>query len=86
MFGPPSDALWRTSWLTISTVGSAPLRQQVPIVLQDLVNTQERLILFEGEYRLQTPESIEWETAYRGRLSRMSREMMCGWQPSAKQL
>ena len=52
------------------TIGSAPLRQQVPIVLQALVDTGT-LILFDGEYRLQTPESIEWETDYRSRLSRI---------------
>ena len=52
------------------TVGSAPLRQKVPIVLQTLVDTGS-LILVEGEYLLQTPESIEWETDYRSRLSRI---------------
>ena len=52
------------------TVGSAPLRQRVPIVLQTLVDTGT-LILVDDEYRLQTPESIEWETDYRSRLSRI---------------
>ena len=52
------------------TAGSASLRQQVPVVLQGLVDTGT-LILFDGEYRLQTPESIEWETDYRSRLSRV---------------
>ena len=52
------------------TTGSAPLRQSVPVVLQDLVD-DGTLILFDGEYRLQTPESLEWETDYRGRLSRV---------------
>ena len=52
------------------TTGSAPLRQRVPVVLQALVE-KGTLILVEGEYRLQTPESIEWETDYRGRLSRI---------------
>ena len=52
------------------TTGSATLRQQVPIVLQTLVDAGT-LILFEGEYRLQTPESIEWETDYRSRFSRI---------------
>ena len=51
------------------TAGSASLRQQVPIVLQGLIDAGT-LILFDGEYRLQTPESIEWETDYRSRLSR----------------
>ena len=50
--------------------GSAPLRQQVPTVLQELVE-KGRLILVDGEYRLQTPESREWETDYQGRLSRI---------------
>ena len=52
------------------TAGSASLRQQVPVVLQGLVD-KGTLILFDGEYRLQTPESIEWETDYRSRLSRV---------------
>ena len=52
------------------TVGSATLRQRVPVVLQTLVD-DGRLILVGDEYRLQTPESIEWETDYRGRLSRI---------------
>ena len=52
------------------TAGSASLRQQVPVVLQGLVDAGT-LILFDGEYRLQTPESIEWETDYRSRLSRV---------------
>ena len=52
------------------TAGSASLRQQVPIVLQCLVDAGT-LILFDGEYRLQTPESMEWETDYRSRLSRV---------------
>ena len=52
------------------TAGSASLRQQVPVVLQGLVDAGS-LILFDGEYRLQTPESIEWETDYRSRLSRV---------------
>ena len=52
------------------TTGSAPLRQQVPIVLQALIDTG-KLILVDGEYRLQTPESIDWETDYRSRLLRI---------------
>ena len=52
------------------TIGSAPLRQQVPAVLQDLVD-DGRLILIDDEYRLQTPESEEWETDYRARLSQI---------------
>ena len=52
------------------TTGSAPLRQSVPIVLQGLVD-KGNLISFDGEYRLQTPESMEWDEDYRGRLSRI---------------
>ena len=52
------------------TAGSASLRQQVPAVLQGLVDAGT-LMLFDGEYRLQTPESIEWETDYRSRLARI---------------
>ena len=51
------------------TTGSAPLRQRVPVVLQALVDAGT--LIFDGEYRLQTPESIEWETDYRSRLSRI---------------
>ena len=51
-------------------VGSAPLRQRVPLVLQTLVD-EGTLILVNDEYRLQTPESKEWETDYRGRVSRI---------------
>ena len=52
------------------TTGSASLRQQVPAVLQTLVDAGT-LILVDGEYRLQTPESIEWEADYRARLSQI---------------
>ena len=52
------------------TAGSAPLRQQVPILLQELVD-DGRLILVDDEYRLQTPESEEWNTDYRTRLSQI---------------
>ena len=52
------------------TAGSAPLRQQVPIVLQELVD-DGRLILVDDEYRLQTPESEEWNTDFRARLSQI---------------
>ena len=52
------------------TTGSAPLRQRVPVVLQALADAGT-LIWVNGEYRLQTPESIEWETGYQSRLSRI---------------
>ena len=52
------------------TTGSAPLRQKVPAVLEALVD-EATLILVDGEYRLQTAESQEWETDYRSRLSRI---------------
>ena len=62
--------LWPIWWSMTLAAGSASLRQQVPLVLQGLVD-KGTLILFDGEYRLQTPESIEWETDYRSRLSRV---------------
>ncbi|MDE0429555.1 MAG: BREX system P-loop protein BrxC [Caldilineaceae bacterium] len=52
------------------TTGSAPLRQKVPNVLQTLVDNAT-LISVDGEYQMQTPESIEWETDYRSRRSRI---------------
>ena len=52
------------------TTGSASLRQKVPNVLQVLVDNAT-LILIDDEYRLQTPESIEWDADYRSRRSRI---------------
>ena len=52
------------------TLESAPLRQEVPNVLRGLVD-EATLIVVNDEYRLQTPESIEWETDYRSRFSRI---------------
>ena len=52
------------------TTGSAPLRQKVPAVLEALVD-EATLILVDGEYRLQTPESMDWDTDYRSRLLRI---------------
>ena len=52
------------------TTGSAPLRQKVPAVLEALVD-EATLILVDGEYRLQTAESQEWENDYRSRLSKV---------------
>jgi hypothetical protein len=50
--------------------GSAKLRQQVPAVLQGLVDAGT-LMLVGDEYRLQTRESAEWETDYRARHARI---------------
>lgn len=44
--------------------GSAGLRQRVPQLLDELVQNCT-LMLVEGEYRLQTRESFEWERDYR---------------------
>ncbi len=46
------------------TAGSATLRQRIPALLQSLVDSG-MLMLVEGEYRLQTRESREWEDDYR---------------------
>ena len=46
--------------------GSAGLRQRVPQLLDELVE-KGTLMLVEGEYRLQTRESAEWERDYRQR-------------------
>ncbi|NWF82102.1 MAG: BREX system P-loop protein BrxC [Chloroflexi bacterium] len=50
--------------------GSATLRQRIPQLLQDLVD-RSVLILADGEYRLQTRESKEWDSDYRGRYARI---------------
>lgn len=50
--------------------GSAPLRQQIPTLLQGLVE-DGKLLLVEGEYRLQTRESAEWEREFRERFGRI---------------
>lgn len=47
--------------------GSASLRQRIPGLLQSLVD-KGMLLRIEDEYRLQTPESAEWEADYRRRL------------------
>lgn len=51
--------------------GSASLRQQVPVLLQELVD-DGTLMLVEGEYHLQTRESAEWERDRRGRYARIA--------------
>jgi hypothetical protein len=50
--------------------GSAGLRQRVPQLLNDLVE-HGTLMLVEGEYRLQTRESAEWERDYRQRFAKI---------------
>lgn len=50
--------------------GSGGLRQRVPDLLDDLVE-QGTLMLVEGEYRLQTRESAEWERDYRQHLAKI---------------
>lgn len=50
--------------------GSTTLRQRVPEVLKELVD-HGTLMLVNGEYRLQTRESAEWETEYRARLAKI---------------
>ncbi len=52
------------------TAGSGALRQQIPPLLQQLVD-DGALMLVGGEYRLQTKESAEWEKDYRIRRSRI---------------
>lgn len=51
--------------------GSAALRQQIPVALDDLVQVGT-VMLVEGEYRLQTRESAEWEKDYRKRYARVA--------------
>lgn len=50
--------------------GSGSLRQQIPALLQQLVD-DGALMLVGGEYRLQTKESAEWEKDYRMRRARI---------------
>ena len=50
--------------------GSASLRQHVPSILDGLVEAGT-LMLVEGEYRLQTRESAEWERERRGHYQRI---------------
>lgn len=50
--------------------GSVGLRQQVPAVLQQLIDNGT-LMLVNDEYRIQTPESTKWDTDYRTRYSRI---------------
>jgi len=48
-------------------VGSASLRQRIPVLLTALVDSGA-LMEVGGEYRLQTRESADWEQDFRGRL------------------
>ena len=50
--------------LVIDLAGELELRQQVPMLLQELQN-EGAVIEVSGEWRLQTKESAEWEAAYR---------------------
>ena len=50
--------------------GSAGLRERIPTVLESLVQ-DARLFMVGTEYRLQTRESAEWESDYRGRVSQV---------------
>ena len=50
--------------------GSAELRQRIPGLLEELVE-QGTLMQVEGEYRLQTRESAEWERDRRARYQRI---------------
>lgn len=52
------------------TAGSASLRQQIPVLLQNLVESGT-LMLIGDEVRLQTPEGAEWEGDYRKRYARI---------------
>lgn len=49
---------------------STALRQRIPHLLQPLVD-EGRLLLIAGEYRLQTPESAEWQQHFSGVLKRL---------------
>ena len=62
--------LWPIWWSMTSLPEAHLCVNKSRSCFRDLVDAG-RLILFDGEYRLQTPESIEWETDYRSRLSRV---------------
>jgi hypothetical protein len=50
--------------LVVDLTGEPDLRQKIPMLLQELQN-DGAVIEVAGEWRLQTRESAEWETAYR---------------------
>ena len=52
------------------TVGSSGQRQRIPTLLQELVD-KGALMLVGDEYRLQTRESMQWDTDYRRILTRI---------------
>jgi len=52
------------------TAGSSGLRQRIPTLLQELVD-KGALMLVGDEYRLQTRESMQWDTDYRRILTRI---------------
>jgi hypothetical protein len=51
--------------------GSSQLRQQIPALLQDLVDGGQ-LMQVDNEYRIQTRESREWDQDYRARESKIN--------------
>ena len=53
--------------VTDLTFGSAALRQQVPLLLQELED-QGLVMLLENEYHIQTKEGAEWDQAFRTQL------------------
>ena len=65
-FEPPR-MLWPIWWSMTSLPEAHLCVSKSRLFSRDLVE-KGTLILFDGEYRLQTPESIEWETDYRSRL------------------
>ncbi|HUX87344.1 MAG TPA: BREX system P-loop protein BrxC [Chloroflexota bacterium] len=52
------------------TTPSADLRQRVPVLLEELVQ-RGTLMLVGDEYGLQTPESAEWDRAFRDRYAKL---------------
>lgn len=53
--------------VTDLSAGSAPLRQRMPALLEDLIE-KGAIMQVDNEYHLQTPEGAEWERDYQSRL------------------
>ena len=51
--------------------GSAELRREVPLLLEQLAGEGGYLMPVDGEYRLQTPEGSEWEKEYQRRYAKI---------------
>jgi len=67
----PTEAILADLLIEDLNSGSASLRQQLPGILGGMVKEGQLMLTEGGEYRLQTREGSEWESAYQNALNRL---------------